>query len=267
MNIRAPAVAGRFYPSSAIELTQQVASFFQAEPTLSVQPKAVIVPHAGYYYSGNIAAQAYALLANRTPTYRRVVLLGPSHHVALNCCALPDVDAFETPLGNVLLDTASCQHLLDNGLVQQANQVHQWEHSLEVQLPLLQYCLGEFLLLPIVVGDSSVGHVSRLIAALSSLSDSLVVLSTDLSHYHQLAEAKRIDQQTCAQILALDSQIQGEQACGCHALNGLLHFADQQNWHIELVAQTNSGEVVANYSHTEADPLTEVVGYASFVLY
>ncbi|GLX78693.1 hypothetical protein tinsulaeT_20330 [Thalassotalea insulae] len=267
MKYRQPAVAGKFYPLSAVELRHQLASFFAEHSPVNFIPKALIVPHAGYFYSGAIAAKAYQLLENHECEFRRIALLGPSHHIALHTCAVPEDDLFITPLGEITIDKAAIEQLLALGLATSSDSAHHWEHSLEVQLPFLQYCLDDFTLVPLVVGQCSPQQVMQLIAYLRREQNTLVVVSSDLSHYHPYAEAKIIDQQTCQQIEQYQTPLIAEQACGCHAINGLLTYAERENWQIDPVIYANSGDVLAAHQGTEVDNEQEVVGYASFVLY
>ncbi len=267
MKYRQPAVAGKFYPISAVELRHQLAEFFAEHTPVSYTPKAFIVPHAGYFYSGAIAASAYQLLANHEQDYRRIVVLGPSHHLALHSCALPEYDVFITPLGEITIDKTAVKQLVEMGLAISSDSAHHWEHSLEVQLPFLQYCLDEFSLVPVVVGQTSPQQVMQLIAWLMRDSNTLVVVSSDLSHYHAYLLAKSMDQQSCQLITQCQPMLISEQACGCHAINGLLAYAVREKWQIKPIAYANSGDVLAAHLGTEPQAEQEVVGYASFALY
>jgi AmmeMemoRadiSam system protein B len=257
--IRQSAVAGSFYPNDPVELKNQLKTMLNNLPNPQQQPKALIVPHAGYYYSGAVAAHAYASLSQLKSQIKRVVLLGPSHRVYLQGCAVPDNQIFNTPLGDITIDTHNCQNLVDGDLAQVNNQAHVQEHSLEVQLPFLQQLLDDFVLLPIVVGQSTPEQVSALLTELTKLEDSLLVVSTDLSHFHPYDQAKQLDTNTIEQILQFQPNLDGQDACGCYSVNGLLHFAKTQNWQSELLNYANSGDI--NHSKDE------VVGYASFILY
>ncbi len=267
MKYRESAVAGRFYPASAVELRHQLAMFFTPQPALSMAPKALIVPHAGYVYSGAVAGEAYSLIRNAPRLFNRVVLLGPSHYVGLEGCAVPDSDVFITPLGEIPIDRAGVEALVGHELAVESESAHHWEHSLEVQLPFLQYCLDEFTLLPIVVGQCRPERVSRVLALAAEAPDTLIVVSSDLSHYHPYLEANEIDANTVAHIQALATDLQPQQACGCYAINGLLDHARDLQWQIRCVSHTNSGDVMARHEHRHPGDNEEVVGYASFVLY
>mgnify|MGYP000143707829 CR=1 FL=1 len=268
VSIRHPAVAGSFYPDSKQQLSAEVEDYLAQTPFSTDVPKVLIVPHAGFYYSGRVAGQGYCYLKNIAKSINRVILLGPSHKVALHGCAVPSYDKFSTPLGSIIIDKEACQDLTTKNLAQFNDLSHQWEHSLEVQLPFLQKCLNEFTLIPIVVGNCQPSKVKQLLNALlnkdnqeneKNNSSTLIVVSTDLSHYHQYDSARVIDNNTIADILALQTNISPEHACGCHALNGLLSLAAEKSWQARLISKTNSGDVSGDKSR--------VVGYASFILY
>ncbi len=259
INDRPPAVAGSFYSSSPIELQQNINDMLAVPISANYCPKALIVPHAGYYYSGAIAANAYAYLSKQKHNIRKVVLIGPSHHVYLQGCAVPSFQTFSTPLGTTSIDRKSCEHLVDLNLASQIDEAHALEHSLEVQLPFLQTCLTDFELVPIVIGQATAKEVSRILAEFSQQVDTLIIASSDLSHYHSCAKAQIIDNKTIHSILNFDTNIQPEDACGCYAVSGLLDYAKQQHWQIELISHGNSGDISGDKN--------SVVGYASFTLY
>lgn len=265
MNVRTPAVAGSFYPDNAKQLKRQLANFLIEEPVDDIVPKALIVPHAGYCYSGAIAGHAFSYLQKSRNKLTRVILLGPSHQVPLLGCAVPSTAVFATPLGDISIDQQACQQLQMLGLANYSEQAHQWEHALEVQLPFLQTCLTKFYLIPIVVGACQPEDVTAVLKTLLSeqVQNTLIVVSTDLSHYHSYDEAQALDNDTIKRILALSSDITPERACGCYALNGLLNFCAQQAWQIKLISKANSGDSKEVVSANK----TEVVGYASFILY
>jgi len=270
MNARMPAVAGSFYPNNVEQLKRQLANFLDNEPATKIVPKALIVPHAGYCYSGTIAGHGFSYLQKNKNTIERVILLGPSHRVPLRGCAVPSSDVFVTPLGDISIDQSACQQLQMLGLASASEQAHQWEHALEVQLPFLQTCLNKFDLIPIVVGAC---HPKDVVALLKTLlrdpllvepaQNTLIVVSTDLSHFHAYEQAQVLDDDTITRILAFKSDIAPENACGCYALNGLLSFSAQQAWKIKLISKANSGDSkdIVNANKTR------VVGYASFILY
>lgn len=267
MRYREAAVAGQFYPSASADLRHLMAEYFAAEPSDSIIPKALIVPHAGYFYSGLVAAAAYRLINNAERPFSRVILFGPSHYVALEGCAVPSSDIFVTPMGEVTVDRQLAQSLTREKLAVESAKAHHWEHSLEVQLPFLQYCLDDFTLLPIVVGRSDAENVRQILAIAAQQPDTLIVVSSDLSHYHPYVEANTIDSITIDHILALNTDIHPDQACGCYSINGLLKYAKQLHWQIQCVTHNNSGDIIAHHEQRSPKLIKKVVGYASFVLY
>ncbi len=257
-SVRPAAVAGRFYPGDPDTLRREVARMLAAAPRGGARPKALVAPHAGYVYSGPTAGFAYALLDGAADTIRKVVLLGPSHHVPLRGAAVPTAAFFETPLGLIPVDRDGVARLVDAGLAGLSDEPHRFEHALEVQLPFLQAQLGDFALLPVSVGVGRAERVADLLDAVWGGDETLIVVSTDMSHFHGYAEARAIDRATCDAILARDPHLQGEQACGCHALNGLLEAARRRNLDLRLLDARNSGDT--------AGPRDRVVGYASFAI-
>jgi AmmeMemoRadiSam system protein B/AmmeMemoRadiSam system protein A len=260
--VRPAAVAGAFYPGDPQVLTAQLGELLGA-PDAGAEaanaPKAVIVPHAGYVYSGAVAARAYEALAAARDSVTRVVLLGPVHRVPVRGLALPGAEAFETPLGRVAVDADAVRGLAGLPQVVTSPAAHALEHSLEVQLPFLQKVLGSFSLVPLAVGDASVAEVAEVIERLWGGTETVVVLSTDLSHYHSYQEAKRIDGATLARIASLASDLDHEQACGATPLNGLLRVARDKHLSIRLLAACNSGDTAGDRGR--------VVGYSSFALH
>ena len=222
-------------------------------------PKALIVPHAGYIYSGAVAAHAYDELAAARGTVKRVVLFGPAHYVGGRGLALPECEAFETPLGRIPLDAAGIAALGDLKQVVRSAAAHAQEHSLEVQLPFLQRMLGDFSLIPIAAGAALTEEVVAVIERLWGGTETLFVISTDLSHYHAYEEAKRIDGATLERIGAFAADLNYEEACGATALNGLLQVAQRKKLSIRLLSACNSGDTAGGKDR--------VVGYASFALY
>ena len=216
---RQPAVAGLFYPNRAGQLTALVRGFL-GDDRLKVSdattpPVALIVPHAGMIYSGDVAATAYQMLVPHHHLIRRVALFGPSHRVALTGMAVPGVDEFVTPLGAVKLDSKAIGSLLNLDHVVQSDQAHRLEHSLEVQLPFLQNVLPDFRLIPVVVGASSASAVAAAMAKLWALDDTLLLISSDLSHFHDYSTAREIDTVTANSIVGREPLLGPEQACGC----------------------------------------------------
>ena len=259
-NVRPAAVAGMFYPGAPAELAATVrACLAEAVPpsgSATARPKALIVPHAGYVYSGQIAAGAYARLAKARDTIRRVVILGPAHRVAVRGLALPTVRAFATPLGEVEVDREAVAAVADMPQVVESDVAHALEHSLEVQLPFLQAVLGDFRIVPFAVGSASAGEVADVLDRLWGGPETLILVSSDLSHFHDYAEAREIDRASTERILALDGSLDHEEACGATPINGLILCARRRGLKPELVDLRNSGDT--------AGDRTRVVGYASF---
>jgi len=259
-NIRPAAVAGMFYPGTPAVLGAAVRAYLaeaqspaEATPAL---PKALIVPHAGYVYSAPVAAPAYRRIAAGRGAIRRVVLLGPVHRVPVRGLALPAAEAFATPLGTVPVDADAVRRALKMPHVVVNAAAHALEHSLEVQLPFLQTVLDEFSVVPFAVGDASAAEVAAVIEGLWGGSETLIVVSSDLSHYHPYAAARQIDRGTVAAILALDSALDHEQACGATPINGLALCARRRHLKPELIDLRNSGDTAGDKSR--------VVGYAAF---
>lgn len=260
-SIRPAAVAGTFYPADKAALQSQVQACLGDALTKGsgAPPKLLIVPHAGYVYSGPVAGQAYARLAPWAARIRRVVLLGPAHRVALRGLAVPTVDAFETPLGRVRIDSQARQALAGLAQVVHDDRAHAHEHSLEVQLPFLQAVLGtSFALLPLAVGNAGSREVAEVVETLWGDDETLIVVSSDLSHFLPYEDARATDRTTVARIAALATDIDPYEACGAHALNGALAAARQHGLQAELLDLRNSGDT--------AGDRRRVVGYAALAL-
>ncbi len=259
--IRKPAVAGMFYPDDPEELRRQVEAYLHApSPHKPESLRALIVPHAGYVYSGPVAASAYALLEPLREHIDRVALFGPSHRVAFPGLALSSASHFLTPLGAVPVDRQLEQRLLAFPQVQVLDQAHAQEHSLEVQLPFLQTVLDDFSLIPVVVGDASPEQVCEVMEAVWDEPGLLLVVSSDLSHYHDYQTARRMDTATSQAIEALQPERIGyDQACGRTPLNGLLLLARQHGLRAVTLDQRNSGDT--------AGPPDRVVGYGAYALH
>jgi len=259
---RPPAVAGLFYPLDAAELRDAVKGLLILATTgvaAGPAPKALIVPHAGYLYSGSVAACAYRRLQESGASIRKVVLIGPSHRVPMRGLAMPSADSFATPLGEIPIDESGRQRLREHGLAGISDAAHAAEHSLEVQLPFLQVVLPAFELLPIATGLAPPAQVARALEAVWGDSSTLIVVSSDLSHYHKSFEARQLDDQTKLSILARRSDLSDEQACGSCGINGLMEVARHKSLTVELLDQRNSGDTAGDRSR--------VVGYGSYALY
>lgn len=259
-SVRPAAVAGLFYPADPGELRAVVAQYLDSASNDSLRaPKALIVPHAGYMYSGRVAAAAYAAISARRDTIRRVVLLGPSHRVYLHGIALPRWDAFATPLGEIPIDREARSRLIASGEVMSADAPHAHEHSLEVQLPFLQVLLGDFELLPLVAGSAQPEHVAAVLSAVWEDNATLVLISSDLSHYHPYEEARAIDRDTSEAIVRRTTSLSGEQACGAVCINGLMHLARQRSHVVEEIMRNNSADTAGDRQR--------VVGYGAFAIH
>jgi AmmeMemoRadiSam system protein B/AmmeMemoRadiSam system protein A len=263
VSVRPAAVAGAFYPASPQRLSGDIAEMLDGvdllEPRLGV-PKALIVPHAGYMYSGPIAARAYDALAAARGMVKRVVLLGPAHFVAGRGMALPGVQAFDTPLGRTQVDADAVAALEGLKQVVQSAPAHAQEHSLEVQLPFLQHVLGnEFSLLPIALGAATNEEVAEVLERLWGGPETLIVISTDMSHYMDYESARRVDGATLQKIAGFATDIDHVEACGATPLNGFLGLAKEKGLSIRLLAAGNSGDTAGGKDR--------VVGYSAFALY
>ncbi len=254
---RPAAVSGLFYPDSSHELRTAVERYL-GETRRESSPhslRAVIAPHAGYSYSGPIAGSSFAGLVGGGPV-ERVVLLGPSHHFAFSGMALPDVEAFETPLGRVQLDAEGCARARTLPGVVTDDRAHAREHSLEVELPFLQQILSEFELLPLVVGSASAADVASVIEELWTEPETLLVVSSDLSHFLDYDRARRIDRDTADRILRGDADLTPDRACGAIPINGLLLEARRRGLAGRLIDLRNSGDTAGDRQR--------VVGYGAF---
>lgn len=256
--VRAPAVAGMFYSNNANQLHAQLQDFLKQATVEGPPPKAIIAPHAGYIYSGPIAASAYARLRAGRDVIERVVLLGPSHRVGFRGVAVSGMNAFATPLGDIPLDHDAIARLRQLPYVGLLEKAHAHEHSLEVHLPFLQEVLGDFKLVPLVVGEAAPEQVGAVLEALWGGPETLIVISSDLSHYHPYEQARRMDEATSHAIESLRYEDIGyEDACGRNPINGLLWIARRKGLHGETIDLRNSGDT--------AGPRDEVVGYGAYV--
>ncbi len=261
MKTRPTAVAGYFYPDDADELRRAVDGYLAAadSPARESWPKALIAPHAGFVYSGPVAASAYARLAPGRGVIRRVVLLGPSHRVAFQGIAAPSSRAFATPLGDIAIDQTALAKIAALPGVGVLDEAHAMEHSLEVHLPFLQAVLGDFELVPLVVGDADPDSVAAVLDALWGGKETAVVISSDLSHYHDYATAQAKDQATVDAIQAGDLDlVTSDRACGGRPIKGLMALGKKRNLNFSLLDLRNSGDTAGSRD--------KVVGYASFMV-
>jgi hypothetical protein len=256
--IRPPAVAGTFYPGGSQTLSRDVLTLLataKPEAATATPPKALIVPHAGYIYSGATAAQAYASLTSVRGTIRRVVLLGPVHRVPVRGLALPGAAFFATPLGQIEIDQEAVAAIGALPQVVRSPAAHAQEHSLEVQLPFLQLVLDNFKLLPLAVGDATPAEVAQVLDAVWGGDETLIVISSDLSHFLPYASAQAVDHETVQGILQLQPDLNHQQACGATPVNGLLLAARKHQLQPHLLGLCNSGDTAGDKSR--------VVGYAA----
>lgn len=264
--IRRPAVAGRFYPDDANELRRAVQGYLNdarravecESDAKTTSPKGIIVPHAGYVYSGPVAASGYARLEPFRDAIHRVVLLGPSHYVAVRGLAVCHADQFETPLGFIPIDVEAVERLLALPQVELLDAAHAREHSLEVHLPFLQEVLGKFQLVPLTVGDATAAEVAEVIELLWD-DETLFVISSDLSHFHDYETAQKLDRETSRVIESLQfEKLRGDRACGFKPISGLLDVARSKGLHVRLLDLRNSGDTGGDRGR--------VVGYGAYVV-
>jgi AmmeMemoRadiSam system protein B len=261
LRIRRPAVAGSFYPGDAEELARSVESYLDRAAPVNgdAPPKALIVPHAGYIYSGPVAASGYIVLRRFAAAVERVILIGPAHRVPVRGLAAPEADLFRTPLGDVPIDHPAIEPLLSLDCVELSDSAHAAEHSLEVQLPFLQLVLARFELVPLVAGDASAEEVAKVLERLWGGPETVVVISSDLSHYYDWESARRLDEQTSRAIEELAPERLGrESACGRVPVAGLLLQARRRGLGVRLLDLRNSGDT--------AGPRDQVVGYGAYAV-
>ncbi len=258
-SVRPAAVAGTFYPGRSADLASTLAALLEparrAVDPAGPPAKAYLLPHAGYTYSGAVAALGYADLERRRGTVTRVVLLGPTHRVAVDGLALPGADALETPLGSVPVATLDPALRATLPQVVESPEAHRQEHSLEVHLPFLQTVLDDVAVVPLAVGRARPDAVAEVLDALWGGPETVVVVSSDLSHYLRHEEARAVDDRTVAQILDLDGRLDHRQACGATPANGLLVTARRRGMAARLLAACTSGDVTGDRRR--------VVGYAA----
>lgn len=258
LSTRQPAVAGMFYPADPAELSQQVETYLNAAERQDIHPKAIVAPHAGYIYSGPIAGTAYAQLAAQKDTIRRVLLLGPAHRQAFQGLAFCGASHFRTPLGEVPVDWDAIDQIRDLPQVHEADMPFEGEHCLEVQLPFLQTILSDFKLVPLLVSEAQQQDVADVLKILWGGEETLIVISSDLSHYLDYTTARSIDSETSRAIENLQPDAIGyHQACGRNPLNGLLVEARRHGLNATTLDLRNSGDT--------AGPRSQVVGYGAYV--
>jgi len=258
MTVRPAAVAGMFYPANAAELRHDIDDYLNHAEISPHSPKAIIVPHAGYMYSGPIAASAYINLRPLHSQIKKVVLLGPAHRVPFHGLAATSAHFFMTPLGKIKIDRAAIEQISHLPQVITLDEAHEQEHSLEVQLPFLQVLLDDFELIPLVVGDASKNEVAEVLNALWGGQETLIVISSDLSHYNSYTIAQQMDRTTSVAIEKLQPEhIHYDMACGRNPVNGLLEVARQKHLHAKTLDLRNSGDTAGDKSR--------VVGYGAYI--
>ena len=255
--IRRPAVAGKFYPQDPHQLEQEIRQLLAAVPVVACLPKILIVPHAGYQYSGPVAATGFATLNPLRGTIQRVVVLGTCHSRREPLIFTSNADEFETPLGGIKTNINSIELALSHQLAVLDDEAHRFDHAIEVQLPFLQVQLDSFELVPFLVATSPIEQVANLINLLWGGTETLFVISSDLSHYHPYSEALELDQQTAESIVQLDDRALNEQrACGFYAIAGALQVARQKSLQVLKLDLRISGDT--------GGPHDRVVGYGAF---
>lgn len=260
LSIRPPAVAGSFYPQNASQLNQLLEDYLTNSNVDITPPKAIIAPHAGYIYSGQVAANVYKNIEKLKTQITRVVLLGPAHRVYVKGIALPSNTHFATPLGNVPIDTDVLKELEHHSYVQFSDTAHEQEHSLEVQLPFLQKVLNDFTLIPLLIGNAEPDQVVKILKELWGGDETLIVISSDLSHFLNYETASETDSNTTRLIENFDYEnIGSSQACGCMPMCGLLKYAHEKNMSIQTLDLCNSGDTAGTKEH--------VVGYGAYALF
>jgi hypothetical protein len=260
ITVRDPAVAGLFYPAEASALERAVSDLLAGPPSVARSPQALIVPHAGYDYSGPVAASAYRCLQARSEPIRRVLLVGPSHRSVFGGFVVPRADAFRTPLGDVAVDPDLRARAVARDDVLEEDPPHRFEHSLEVQLPFLQFALDDVSVLPVLVGFATGDECATLIDALWTEPDTLLVVSSDLSHEHDEATARRLDMATAEAIERREPQrVDEDDACGCIGIQGLLGVAIGRGLQVERVDLRTSADTMGSPAR--------VVGYGAFVVF
>lgn len=258
--IRPAAVAGMFYPADAKKLQTTVHHLLDIAEHSDIKPKALIAPHAGYIYSGSIAACAYNSLKNCKNNFKKIFLLGPAHTKPVKSIALPSHEYFSTPLGQYKLDTDTISKIAKKYNFEFDDLAHMKEHCLEVHIPFLQVLYPESELIPIVVGHCDQSFLADILEPYWNNKDTMFIISSDLSHYHQYTDAMRIDAQTTKAIENLDSDlISPKRACGCYPIKGILELAHRHNLKVKTIAQCNSGDTAGDKS--------KVVGYGAYIIY
>ncbi len=259
--IRKSAVAGTFYPADKDQLQQMIEQYIYDAPIANKVPKVIIAPHAGYIYSGALAGSVYARLIPDKKSISRVVLIGPSHRVGFHGIALSTAEQFSTPLGLIDVDIESIKRLSQLPYINYMDQAHELEHSLEVHLPFLQTVLEQFTLVPVVCGDASADQVCTLLEQFWGQPETLIIISSDLSHFLDYESAKKKDKATSELIEQLKfEQLNGKSACGYIPISGLLALARKKDLHVKNIDLKNSADTAG------ISDKNRVVGYGTYVI-
>ncbi len=260
MKIRPAAVADMFYTANGVELATQVSNFMNVDEVINIAPKALIIPHAGYIYSGSTAGKGFALTKKLTTTINKIVLIGPCHRVWIQGLAIPDCQYFETPLGTIEIDSKTLKKLAKFPQVVISDQAHAQEHSLEVQLPFLQLIFPQLKLIPLVAGEVSEDAFVEVLEYCWGSDETLIVISSDLSHFLDYDAAIAIDSKTSWAIENFEADfINSDMACGSAGIKALLRVAKNKNLHVKTIHQCNSGDTAGDKDR--------VVGYGAYAIY
>ncbi|MGH8548728.1 MAG: AmmeMemoRadiSam system protein B [Methylococcales bacterium] len=258
--VRTPAVSGTFYPKDPVELRHLIDCYLASAKRVSAAPKAIIAPHAGYIYSGPVAASAYSSVANLKNPVERIVLIGPSHRVGFEGIALSSAAFYSTPLGDIPIELDAHHAVRDLPGVRVIDQAHAYEHSLEVHLPFLQQVLGAFKLIPLVAGSAPAEQVAEVLDRLWGGTETLIVISSDLSHYHDYATARKLDTQTSRAIESLEwRKLDYASACGRVPVCGLLYSVEKRGLQVKTLDLRNSGDTAGSRDR--------VVGYGAYLIH
>ncbi|HEY8079483.1 MAG TPA: AmmeMemoRadiSam system protein B [Labilithrix sp.] len=255
-------MAASFYPASAVELSCTVELLLaEASAADCPRPKALIAPHAGYAYSGAVAAAAYASLRGERGTIERVVVLGPAHYVDVKGIATSNASAFTTPMGELLLDRDAIDAIARLPGVAALDNAHAPEHSVEVQIPFVQAALGQVRLVPLLCGSGTCEkQLDRVLDVLWGGEETLFVVSSDLSHYLDYDSARARDAATTRSIESLDADAIGsDDACGPSCLRAILRAASKRRMHAKVLDVKSSGDTVGGRD--------EVVGYGAYAVW
>ncbi len=261
VKIRKPGVAGTFYPADSEQLEQMLAHYLNDAPQAEKVPKAIIAPHAGYSYSGSVAATVYKRLQSAKELITKVVIIGPSHRVGFHGLAISTADQFSTPLGNIDVDAEGIRKISEFPFIHCMDQAFDNEHCLEVHLPFLQTVLKKFSLIPLIAGDASADQISEILELFWDQPETLIVISTDLSHFHQYETAQTLDKETSILFEKCEyEKLEKGSACGRIPVSGLLALARKRGLRVKTLDLRNSGDTAGSKDRNR------VVGYGAYVV-